>query len=38
MVEPGLVRIPLWQPEGKEDLLIDEPALSGYYAGVGRLP
>ena len=38
MVEPGLVRIPLWHPEDKEDLFIDEPALSAAYAGVGRLP
>jgi S-adenosyl methyltransferase len=36
LVEPGLVHIPLWQPEGPDDLFLKNPELSGYYAGVGR--
>lgn len=36
LVEPGLVYIPLWRPEGSDDLFLENPELSGYYAGVGR--
>ena len=36
LVEPGLVHIPLWRPEGRDDLFLENPELSGYYAGVGR--
>jgi hypothetical protein len=36
LVEPGLVYIPLWRPEGADDLLVDEPDRSNGYAGVGR--
>ena len=36
LVEPGLVHIPLWRPEGSDDLFLKNPELSGYYAGVGR--
>lgn len=36
--EPGLVHIPLWRPEGPDDLFLRNPELSGYYAGVGRKP
>jgi O-methyltransferase involved in polyketide biosynthesis len=38
LVEPGLVHIPLWRPEGPDDLFLRNPELSGYYAGVGRKP
>jgi len=38
LVEPGLVRVPLWRPEGPDDLFLMNPESSGYYAGVGRKP
>jgi O-methyltransferase involved in polyketide biosynthesis len=38
LVEPGLVHIPLWRPEGPDDLFLRNPELSAYYAGVGRKP
>ncbi|RLC67838.1 MAG: hypothetical protein DRI48_01220 [Chloroflexi bacterium] len=38
IVEPGLVRIPLWRPEGPEDVLLDEPERVVGWAGVGRKP
>ncbi len=37
-VEPGLVYIPRWRPEGPDDLFADEPERVGGYAGVGRKP
>jgi precorrin-6B methylase 2 len=36
LVEPGLVYVPLWSPEGPEDLFIDEPERSLNFVGVGR--
>ncbi len=38
LVEPGLVYIPLWRPEGSDDLFLKYPEMSAYYAGVGRKP
>jgi hypothetical protein len=38
LVEPGLVYVPLWSPEGPEDLFIDEPERSVNIVGVGRKP
>ncbi len=38
IVEPGVVKAPLWRPEGPEDLLLDTPDAIGYYVGVGRKP
>src|SRR5215207_7482429 len=38
LVEPGLVHVPLWRPEGPDDLFLNNPELSAYYAGVGRKP
>jgi hypothetical protein len=38
LLEPGLVRVPLWRPEGPDDLFLKNPESSGYYAGVGRKP
>jgi hypothetical protein len=38
LVEPGLVYIPLWRPEGEDDLLVDQPARSNGYVAVGRKP
>ena len=38
LVDPGLVRVPLWRPEGSDDLFLKNPESSGYYAGVGRKP
>jgi SAM-dependent methyltransferase len=38
LLEPGLVHIPLWRPEGPDDLFLENPELSGYYGGIGRKP
>jgi SAM-dependent methyltransferase len=38
LLEPGLVYVPLWRPEGPDDLFLKDPELSAYYAGVGRKP
>lgn len=38
MVEPGVVYIPLWWPEGPDDLFLDRPAQTLVYVGVGRKP
>ena len=36
LVEPGLVYLPLWRPEGPDDLGLDKPELLGIYGGVGH--
>lgn len=36
LVEPGLVYLPLWRPEGPDDLFLDEPERCTGFAGVGR--
>jgi hypothetical protein len=38
VVEPGLVYIPLWRPEGPDDILLDEPERVLVFGGVGRKP
>lgn len=38
LVEPGLVYVPAWRPEGPEDLWYDEPERVHGYGGVGRKP
>ncbi|MGA2489011.1 MAG: SAM-dependent methyltransferase [Anaerolineales bacterium] len=38
LVEPGVVRLPLWRPESPEDLLVDQPERALATAGVGRKP
>jgi hypothetical protein len=38
LVEPGLVRPPLWRPEGPDDVLLDRPGTSNALAGVGMKP
>jgi S-adenosyl methyltransferase len=38
LVEPGLVRTPLWRPESPQDLLVDEPKRAFCFAGVGLKP
>ncbi len=38
LVEPGLVRPPLWRPEASDDLLLDQPGAVRALAGVGRKP
>jgi hypothetical protein len=38
LVEPGLVYLPQWRPEGEDDLLVDQPARSNGYVAVGRKP
>lgn len=36
LVEPGLVLVPLWRPEGPDDILVDEPERAANLACVGR--
>jgi len=36
LIDPGLVYVPLWRPEGPDDLLLDEPTRCVSFAGVGR--
>jgi len=38
LVEPGLVRAPLWRPEAPDDVLLDEPEQYLGFVGVGRKP
>lgn len=37
LVEPGLVYIPRWRPEGPDDLMLDQPERTGLMGGVGRI-
>ncbi len=36
LVEPGLVRCPLWRPESPDDVLLDRPEWFMGFCGVGR--
>jgi len=36
LVEPGLIHLPLWRPEGPEDVFLDQPERSLALGGVGR--
>jgi len=36
LVEPGVVRLPLWRPEGPDEILVQEPERALGYCGVGR--
>jgi hypothetical protein len=36
VVEPGLVYIPLWRPEGPDDVFLDQPERALTWGGVGR--
>jgi hypothetical protein len=38
LVEPGLVEVPLWRPEGPDDILLDEPRRVNGVAAVARKP
>jgi hypothetical protein len=38
MVEPGLVDMPLWRPEGPDDLFMEQPERVFGYACVARKP
>ncbi len=38
LVEPGLVYVPSWRPEGPDDPFFDRPAKSDTFSGVGRKP
>lgn len=38
LVEPGLVRGPLWRPEGPDDVLLDTPEVFSALVAVGRKP
>ncbi len=38
LVEPGLVYIPLWRPEGSDDVLFDQPEQCMTWGGIGRKP
>jgi hypothetical protein len=32
------VHVPAWQPEGPQDVWVDEPERSGMLGGVARVP
>jgi hypothetical protein len=36
LVEPGLVFPPLWRPESPDDLALDHPEQTLFFAGVGH--
>jgi hypothetical protein len=36
LVEPGLVRPPVWRPEGPDDIFLDQPERVLVWGGVGR--
>ena len=38
LIDPGVVFLPLWRPEGPDDLFLDEPERCTGFAGVGRKP
>jgi len=38
LVEPGLVRPPLWRPEVSDDIFLDQPERVLIFGGVGRKP
>ena len=38
LVEPGVVRPPLWRPEGPDDVQLDRPERVLVWSGVGRKP
>lgn len=38
LVEPGLVWVPQWRPDGEEPACADQPGASGNYGVVARLP
>lgn len=35
LLEPGVVRVPLWRPEGPDEILVEEPQRCLGFAGVG---
>lgn len=37
VVDPGIVYVPLWQPEGSDDVFLDQPERSINLGGVGRV-
>jgi hypothetical protein len=38
LVEPGLVFVPIWRPEGPDDVFLNEPERSRNLGGVARKP
>jgi hypothetical protein len=36
LIDPGVVFLPLWRPEGPDDLFLDQPERCTGFAGVGR--
>ena len=38
LVPPGIVRTPLWRPESRHDLYLDQPERASGAAGVARVP
>lgn len=35
VIDPGIVQVPLWRPEGPDDVFLDQPERSALLAGVG---
>ncbi|NRQ35346.1 hypothetical protein HII36_26475 [Nonomuraea sp. NN258] len=38
LVEPGLVWVPQWRPDGRDTACADRPSASGSYGAVARMP
>ena len=38
LVEPGLVPLPLWRPDGPDDLFLQEPGRSFALCAIGKVP
>ncbi|TDD17292.1 SAM-dependent methyltransferase [Nonomuraea diastatica] len=38
LVDPGLVWVPEWRPDGHETACVDQPSSSGTYGAVARIP
>jgi hypothetical protein len=38
LLDPGLVWVPLWRPDGSDSPCADQPSSSGNYGAVARLP
>ena len=36
LIEPGVVHVPLWRPNGPEDLFHSQPERSSSFGGIGR--
>jgi hypothetical protein len=38
LIGPGLVPLPLWRPDGPDDIFLDEPGRSFALCAIGEVP